>query len=249
MTASATLPPTATPRAIGSPTAAFRAALNELRRVGARRVLDCPAGEGPFTVQLLAAGFDVTCCEIEPKLLKVPGKTADFGDLNDSLPYDADQFDAVACLNGLQRVWARGRALREFARVVRPGGHVVFTFVNNVNLAHRLAYLMTGSVTWNVNGPPDMFLPDAKEPAACFRYPMTLANVLGAMESVGLECDAVGAVGWSKGSLLLAPFGLVPFFSRWFAPELYRRHGFLAESSSVPALFGDYLVVTAKKRA
>jgi SAM-dependent methyltransferase len=244
-------PPRATaaaPRAIGSPPAAFRAALEELRRVGARKVLDCPAGKGAFTVQMLAAGLEVTCCEIAPELLAVPGHAADFGDLNDRLPYADDRFDAVVCLNGLQRVWARGRAVRELARVVRPGGHVILTFLNNVNLSHRLTFLATGSVTWNVNGPPDMFLPDAANPAACFRYPMTLANVLGAFEAVGFEPARVRAVGWSKPSIALFPLLPIVWLGRLLAPGRYRRHGFLGASTSLDALFGDYVVVTAKKR-
>jgi len=42
------------PNAIGSPRAVLEIAIGFLNKIGARKVLDCPAGEGPFTRMLLS---------------------------------------------------------------------------------------------------------------------------------------------------------------------------------------------------
>lgn len=235
------------PKAIGSPPGAFRIALEFLTDIGARKVLDCPSGEGPFSRMLLDNGYDVAACDICPDQFKLTEIVCDFADLNDRLPYEDNMFDAVACLNGLQRVWARGRAVREFGRVIRPGGYVIISFPNNSDIRRRLLFMMTGSVTWNVIGPPHVCLPDAQNPAAWFRYPMTLANVVSAINSVGLECELIRPTHYSKGSILLTPLIIGPKLFSVLSPKRYRDFYKMKQTSTLGALLGAWLVVIGKK--
>ena len=131
--------------------------------------------------------------------------------------------------------------------MVRPGGHVVFTFVNNNNLWRRLTFLLSGSVIHDINGPPHNFYPDAKIPAAQYRYPISVAQVVSSMTSVDLEIEGVIAFKWSLKSLLLAPLCVLPILFGLIAPNDYRKFGFLKQANSFPALFGDYLLVYGKK--
>jgi SAM-dependent methyltransferase len=236
----------APPEPIGSPLTAYKATRALIDRLGARKILDCPAGKGAFAWELLQAGYDVTCADIEPEQFQA-GMHCSFADLNDSLPYRDAEFDLVTCQNGLHRVWARGRALRELARVTQPGGHVVFTFVNNNNLWRRLVFLFSGSVIHDVNGPPHNFYPDAANPAACFRYPMSVAQVASAMAAVGLSIVELAAFRISAKSVVLAPFAALPFAFSLASPREYREHGFLTQANSFPALFGDYLLICGRK--
>ena len=231
----------------GSPLTAYDATLALMRRLGVKKVLDCPAGRGAFAKRAINAGYEVTCADIFPEDFELDNECS-FADLNESLPFEDNAFDVVVCQNGLHRVWARGRAMREFGRVAKPGGFVVFTFGNNNNIWRRLVYFISGSVIHDINGPPHNFYPDAENPAAFFRYPMTVAQVVSAMESVGLETIECRAISHSWKSIVLAPLGLFAILFRLFAPSSYRRFGFLAYSNCVSALFGDYLLVCAKKR-
>lgn len=235
-----------TPEPIGSPLAAYDATLAVMRRVGAKKILDCPAGRGAFASRLLNAGYDVTCADIIPEQfeLKIP---CSFADLNDSLPYGDNEFDMVTCQNGLHRVWARGRALREFVRVTRAGGHVVFTCANYNNLWRRLVFFLSGSIVHDVNGPPHNFYPDAKVPAAVYRYPMTVAQLVSAMMSAGLEIEGVIAFKWSLKSLLLAPLCVLPLLFNVISPQDYRKYAFIKHANSLPGLFADFLVVYGRK--
>ena len=234
-----------TPQPIGSPLAAYDATRAVIAKTGAKNVLDCPAGKGAFAKQLLDAGYTVTYADIFPDKFELDMKCS-FADLNDALPYGDGMFDLVTCQNGLHRIWARGRALRELARVTRPDGHVLFTFVNNNNLWRRLIFLLSGSVIHDINGPPHNFYPDAKIPAAQYRYPMSVAQVVSAMHSVNLEIKGVIAFKWSLKSLLLAPLCIFPILFGLFSPTDYRKYGFLKQANSLPALFGDYLLIYGK---
>lgn len=238
----------ATPQPIGSPLEAYDATRAVIERVGAKKVLDCPAGKGAFANQLLGAGYEVACADIFPEEFELD-MPCSFADLNDSLPYGDGEFDLVTCQNGLHRIWARGRALRELSRVTRNGGYVIFTFVNNNNLWRRLVFLLSGSVIHDINGPPHNFYPDAKTPAAQYRYPMSVAQVVSAMTSVQLEIEGVTAFKWSLKSLLLAPLCVLPILFGLFAPPKYRKYGFLKQANGLSALFGDYLLVYGKKIA
>ena len=250
-TSAATVQPIAdgpdVPRRIGSPPESYAAALKLLERFGARHVLDCPSGEGAFAKELLDAGYETTCCDIVPDRFKLSGQQCDYGDLNVQLPYDSNEFDAITCLNGFHRVWARGRAMFELARVLKPGGHLILTFVNNTNLIHRLTYCLTGSVIYNTIGPPHVCHPDEKDPASCFRYPMSVAHLAAAMNSTGLEWGSIQSIRPSLGSFLLAPFAVVPLLFLPFAPKRYRDSCFLELQSNRHVLFGDFLAVWGRK--
>lgn len=236
------------PKVIGSPPNAFKIALEFLNHIGAKKVLDCPAGEGPFSRMLLKNGYEIACADIFPNQFKLKEVLCEFADLNDKLPYKDNTFDAVACLNGLQRVWARGRAVRELSRVVKPGGYVVISFPNNSDIRRRMLFMMTGSVTWNVVGPPHVCLPEAKNPATCFRYPMTLANVLSAINSVGLKSELIRSTHYTKGAILLSPFVIGPKLFSLLSPKKYQEFYKLRQTSTIDALLGAWLVVIAKKR-
>ena len=242
------------PRAIGSPSRAFTLAMKMIQNAGAKNILDCPAGEGPFSKILLSHGFDVVAADVCPEQFRLDEIDCDFVDLNEKLPYDDHSFDAIACLNGLQRVWARGRAVNEFARVLKPGGTIVISFPNNSDIRRRLMFLLTGSVTWNVIGPPHVCLPNATNPASCFRYPMTLTNVLSALSSVGLNCDEIRSTHYTKGAILLSPLALGSFLFSLLSPKqyqsIYDKELFkIKENSSLDALLGEFLIVRATKPA
>ena len=235
------------PTAIGSTPLVFPMVADILDSLGVKRVLDCPAGHGPMVVELQKRGYDIRACDILPDTFAVDGVDCDFGDLNDKLIYEDDEFDAVVCLNGLQRVWARGRAVRELARVVRPGGYLAISMPNHGDLRRRLLYFVTGSASWTVVGPPHVCPPEAEIPAAHYRYAMTLANILSALDSVGMELHSLKMISMPLSNILLSPLAIPLWLVNRLAPKKYRDYFFLKACTTAPAIFGAYLIVVAKK--
>src|SRR5205085_5189528 len=74
-------------------------------------------------------GAEVAGLDVTPELLAVarerlPGADLREGDM-ETLPFDDAAFDAVLGINAFQFAGDPRRALREAARVLRPGGRVV----------------------------------------------------------------------------------------------------------------------------
>ena len=98
----------------------------ELLDPTARTVLDAGCGEGRLARLLSARGYSVTGVDASPTLVRRsqeadPAGTYAVADVT-SLPFDDASFDAVVSFMVLHDVADYERAIREAARVLRPGG-------------------------------------------------------------------------------------------------------------------------------
>ena len=102
----------------------------------APRVLDLATGTGDLAVDLARAHPDATVVGLDPsrQMLAIAQRKLVRAGLADrvqlvvgdaqALPYRDDELDAVTIAFGIRNVPDRARALREMARVVRPGGRI-----------------------------------------------------------------------------------------------------------------------------
>lgn len=108
------------------------------------RLLELPAGEGALAWQLHKLGYDVTGGDIDPSFFKVDALPCIFLDMNRPFPLEDAQFDFVSCIEGIEHLEDQFQFIRECRRVLRPGGRLVLTTPNILNLASRLKYLFSG---------------------------------------------------------------------------------------------------------
>lgn len=87
--------------------------------------------------------------------------------VGESLPYEDDAFDSVVCVDVLEHVSDRPKALAEIARVIRPGGTFCFDTINRNPLARLAAITVAEDVLRLLpkgTHDPDMFIrPDELE--------------------------------------------------------------------------------------
>lgn len=107
------------------------AVLALLGDVAGKRVLDAACGPGAHAQALQERGALVTGCDRSAPELAIarerlrPGTRLDQVDLTQRLPYGDGEFDAVLCALALHYLEDWSAPLREFNRVLRPGGRLV----------------------------------------------------------------------------------------------------------------------------
>lgn len=97
--------------------------------------LDAACGTGRYTEYLAGRGHQVIGVDSSPDMLahartRVPNAELRQGDLH-LLPVPDDHVDIVVCALALTHLPDVGPAITEFARVLRPGGHLVITDVHH----------------------------------------------------------------------------------------------------------------------
>ncbi len=117
-------------------------------------LLDIGSGTGALIAALRTAHpcIKTRACDYTASLMTLPDQPVDVVDLSrDGLPYEDACFDVVTCTEVVEHLENYRRVVRETYRVVKPGGLVVFTTPNVLNLQSRIRYLCFGF--WNLFGP------------------------------------------------------------------------------------------------
>jgi SAM-dependent methyltransferase len=126
----------------------FGAVLDAARVTSGTRLLDAGCGAGLLALLASLRGAQVTALDASPGLLaiarqRLPGADVREGDL-ESLPFADACFDAVAAVNSLFYAQDMAAAMRELARVLRPGGRIVVTAWGPLERCEFLAAVMPG---------------------------------------------------------------------------------------------------------
>jgi SAM-dependent methyltransferase len=205
----------------------------------APRVLDIGAGQGALSARLKDAGARVSACDVVPEQFDVPG--VDFRPVQSDgrLPFDDASIDAAVAIEVLEHIDGHDRFFAEVARVLAPGGTVMFTTPNILSLKSRLRFLFTGF--FYSFGPLEPFTRDPVSqhiaPFSVNRYEWMLSQ--HGLRLTGLETDK------TQTSSVLLSF-LVPFvrLATWLQ---FRGSSLASRQNASVALYGRKLVVIGKK--
>ncbi len=168
--------------------------------------LACGAGRTSHFLQQMGArviGVDVARNLIEAARRRFPGIDFRVGDAT-ALEFADGSFDvALVSFNSLDCLYpkaARLAALREIWRVLRPGGHLVFShhnsaallfgyyrFLQPAKIAYRLRHILSGAAFRAESYLPEFTIPDMK---TYYAWP---SRVIADVRAVGFESCAVFA--------------------------------------------------------
>lgn len=116
--------------------------------------LDVGAGNGELIDRVLHEypAVKVRACDYRADLLTIRGVAVDVVDLNAGrLPYPDDHFDLVTCTEVIEHLENYHAVLRDACRILRPGGVLIVTTPNVLNIRSRIRYLLFGF--FNMFGP------------------------------------------------------------------------------------------------
>jgi SAM-dependent methyltransferase len=111
-------------------------------------VLDMGAGGG-FLTRLLAqarqrGAAGLAACDISAATFKADGVPFTQCNVDEGLPYPDASFDAVVAIEVMEHTRSSYRVLSEIARVLKPGGTIVFSVPNVGHMLSRLSFTTTG---------------------------------------------------------------------------------------------------------
>lgn len=110
----------------------FPDVLGLLAPIAGETILDAACGTGRYTVPIAERGAVVIGLDFSTEMLaiarrRLPATEFHATDLTKPLPFLPHHFDAILCAQALKHIPDLGLVMREFARVLRPGGRVVFS--------------------------------------------------------------------------------------------------------------------------
>jgi len=116
-----------------------------------KRALDLSCGGGDTARMLAAQGFEVVATEYG-LLSPMPDGIYRVGgvDLNQYLPFRSAAFDAVNLVEVIEHIENQAQLIREIARVLKPGGVVLISTPNILNVFSRVRFLFTGFIRGRV---------------------------------------------------------------------------------------------------
>jgi len=106
------------------------------------RIYEASGGAAYLARELADKGHDVLVSNYH--LQNTPGVREVQADLNKPLPFDDASFDVVLCREVIEHVESVPHTLREFHRVLAPGGRLVLTFPNRLQVRSRIYHLFSG---------------------------------------------------------------------------------------------------------
>ncbi|MBA4374498.1 MAG: hypothetical protein C0402_16735 [Thermodesulfovibrio sp.] len=196
--------------------------LIEDHRLHSGRALDVGCGLGEFMDMLKNKGFNVTGVDGDPRHIdgvRQSGFDAFIADLESPLPFNDSSFDLAACLEVIEHIALAEGLLKEIARILAPGGHVVLSTPNFSCWQNRIRYLVG-------RGPV--------EEGIHLRF-FTPRSLQQALRAAGFEAAGRASFGPLTGvNFLRRRFGLRP--KSWAVPEW------------LEGLFAEHLLLIARKQ-
>jgi SAM-dependent methyltransferase len=222
--------------------------LKILQPLAKGRILDCPAGEGALVERLVAAGFDVRACDLYDELFRLDNVEIKKGDLSGTLPYPGKSFDFITSLDGLEHIDSPPQAFREYRRLLKPGGHLIISVPNIMNVEERLKWLLFG-YTSHFKPLSNQFKAQidydtAGRPAiAVHANPIGYNELRYLLELNGFEIQGVYRDRVKANQWLYFPVLALIRLAALFTPEARRKDRWTRELSSDPVLLGGNTLI------
>lgn len=110
------------------------------------KVLDLGCGDGDYSERLKDLGFEVVASDMDSERFKYH-KSIKFvkSNISEPLPFPDESFDYVLFLEVLEHLYNPDFVIKQISRLIKPGGLLLISTPNILNLGSRMRFLFEGS--------------------------------------------------------------------------------------------------------
>ncbi len=164
------------------------------------------------------------------------------------LPYDDATFDYVACLEGLEHLENPHQAIREFRRLLKPGGHLIVSLPNILNIEERVKWLLHGYTShFKPLSPAQIEIARKQAPgheeAALHANPISYSELRYILEKHGFRLVQACRDAPKRRLWLYWPLVVVIRVIARLTPERMRSERWTEELQSDPVLLGGNTLI------
>ena len=220
------------------------------------RIFEASGGQAYLSRELADKGHAVTVSNYRKQ--GIPGVHEVEADLNAALPFADGSFDVVLCREVIEHLESEPFILREFCRVLAPGGRLILTFPNRLQVASRIFHLFSGFYR-GMASPINLDVPFGEAHINLIGYP----EMDYFLRKTGFTVTGADSSYFSGSDRIFAPLRLLVRFTTALA-VLHRKphaqehdktrplnrayNSFIAEVITSPALFYGKDVIIAAER-
>lgn len=125
---------------------------NELKD---KTVIDFPAGNGVTSKILQDVGAKVLAYDLFPEYFELKDIKCERANIREGIPANKHAADMLICQEGIEHFSDQFQAIKEFNRLLKPGGTLLITTPNYSNIRSRMSYLLMESERFNSIMPPN----------------------------------------------------------------------------------------------
>jgi len=225
-------------------------------RFTGNKIVDFPAGNGVTSRLIKEIGATPYPFDLFPEYFNIEGLKCQRANIVSGIPVDDHFADAVICQEGIEHFSDQFNALKEFNRILKPGGTLLITTPNYSNIRAKLSYLLSESERFN-----SIMAPNELDSVWMSKQDITDEIYFGHIFLIGIQKLRVLArlagfkikkVHFTRAkstSVLLLPF-FYPFIylSNWIAYRKNMRKNKSYDNESKKKVYGEIfkLAVNAK---